>query len=86
MNKNSRNLQILKDIVGIDQFKIIAERLNGEHVVFNNHSCQGYVSKEEQNVAIMKDFYHGMSLEELADKYGLTISAVYKITERTLRK
>ena len=35
MNKNSRNLKILKDIVGIEQFKVIAERLNGEHIVFN---------------------------------------------------
>lgn len=82
MNKNAQNLQILKDIVGVEQFIVIAEQLNGEHIVFNNHSCQGFVSKEEQTAAIMKDFYHGMSWGELADKYGLTVSALYKITEK----
>lgn len=82
MNKNSQNLQILKNIVGTEQFMVIAEQLNGEHIVFNNHSCQGFVSKEEQNAAILKDFYHGLSLGELANKYGLTTHAVYKITEK----
>lgn len=82
MNKNAQNLQILKDIVGTEQFIVIAERLNGEHLTFNNHSCQGFISKDERNEAIMKDFYHGMSWGELADKYGLTVSALYKITEK----
>jgi len=82
LNKNARNLQILKNIVGVEQFRVIAEQLNGEHVVFNNHSCQGFISKEEQNSAIIKDFYHGLSLGELAEKYGLTTHAVYKITEK----
>lgn len=80
MNKNAQNLQILKDIVGVEQFIIIAEQLNGEHIAFNNHSCQGFVSKEEQNVAIKKDFYHGMSVNELAKKYDMTVSNIYKIT------
>ncbi len=82
MNKNAQNLQILKDIVGVEQFIVIAEQLNGEHIVFNNHSCQGFVSKEEQAAAIIKDFYKGMSWGELADKYGLTVSALYKIIEK----
>lgn len=80
MNKNAQNLQTLKNIVGDEQFIIIAEQLNGEYIVFNNHSCQGFVSKEEQNVAIKKDFYHGMSVNELAKKYDMTVSNIYKIT------
>ena len=82
VSKNAQNLQILKDIVGTEQFIVIAERLNGEHLTFNNHSCQGFISKDEQKAAIMKDYYHGMTWEELADKYGLTASALYKITEK----
>ncbi len=86
MNKNSRNLKILKDIVGIEQFKVIAERLNGEHIVFNNHSCQGFVSKEEREQAIRKDFFHGLSVWELAEKYGMAVSSIYKITEQVWNK
>lgn len=80
MNKNAMNLQVLKDIVGVEQFIAIAEQLNGEHIVFNNYTCQGFVSKEKQNAAIKKDFYHGMSVDELAKKYDMTVSNVYKIT------
>lgn len=79
MNKNSHNLQILKDIVGMEQFRLIAETLNGEHITFNNHSCQGFISKSEQNTAIKKDYYHGMSVNELSKKYDMTVSSIYKI-------
>ena len=81
MNKNTRNLQILRDKIGIEQFRVIAELLNQEHLTLGDYTRNGFVSKEEQRDAIMKDFYHGYSWDELMDKYGLTVSALYKITE-----
>ena len=81
MNRNTRNLQILRDKIGIDQFKDVAELLNQEHLTFGDFTRNGFVSKEEQRNAILKDFYHGYSWDELGDKYGLTVSALYKITE-----
>ena len=81
MSKNAQNLQILKDIVGVELFIVISERLNGEHIAFGNHNCQGFVSKNEQANAIRKEFIHGKSVVELAEKYEMTVSNVYKITE-----
>ena len=82
MNRNTRNLQILRDKIGIDQFRDVAELLNKEHLTFGDCTRNGFVSKEEQRDAILKDFYHGYSWDELMDKYGLTVSALYKITEK----
>lgn len=82
MNRNTKNLQILRDKIGIEQFRVIAELLNQEHLTFGDYTRNGFISKEEQRDAIMKDFYHGYSWEELQDKYGLTVSALYKITEK----
>ena len=33
---NAENLKVLKDIVGSEQFSVIIERLNGEHIYFSN--------------------------------------------------
>lgn len=76
---NAENLKVLKDIVGSEQFSVIIERLNGEHIYFSNYA--GYPSKEERNEAIKKDFYHGMSVPELAEKYNMSVHSIYKITE-----
>ena len=86
MNRNTRNLQILRDKIGIEQFRVIAELLNQEHLTFGDYTRNGFVSKEEQRDAIMKDFYHGYSWEQLQDKYGLTVSALYKVTEKKALK
>ena len=40
---NAENLKVLKDIVGSEQFSVIIERLNGEHIYFSNYA--GYPSK-----------------------------------------
>jgi Mor family transcriptional regulator len=76
---NTENLKTLKDIVGTEQFKIIIERLNGEHIYISNYG--GFHSKEERNAAIRNDFFHGMSVPELGEKYGMSICSIYKITE-----
>ena len=86
MNRNTRNLQILREKVGVEQFKAIAELLNKEHLTFGAYTVNGFTSKEEQRNAIMKDFYHGYSWDDLKNKYGLTMSALYKITQKRTQK
>lgn len=71
-----------KGKIGVEQFRVIAELLNQEHLTFGDYTRGGFISKEEQREAIMKDFYHGYSWDELERKYGLTPSALYKITEK----
>ena len=78
----ARNLQILREKIGVEQFRVIAELLNQEHLTFGDYTRGGFISKEEQRAAIMKDFYHGYSWNDLERKYGLTPSALYKITEK----
>ena len=80
MNKNSENLQTLKNIVGVELFRAIIERLPGETIYIAN--CNGFASKEERDKEIRKDFYHGLSIPELAEKYGLSSCSIYKITEQ----
>jgi Mor family transcriptional regulator len=76
---NTENLKILKDIVGTEQFRIIIERLNGEHIYISNYG--GFHSKEERNTSIKSDFFHGLSVPELAEKYNMSVHSIYKITE-----
>lgn len=80
MNKNSENLQIIKNIVGGELFRAIIEQLQGETIYVVNYN--GFASKEERDKEIRKDFYHGLSVPELADKYGLSSCSIYKITEQ----
>ncbi len=79
VNKNVENLQTLRDIVGSDQFNVILERLTGEHIYFNKRVVSP--SKDERDAAIKKDYYHGIDMPELVDKYGLKLSSIYKIVE-----
>lgn len=84
LNKNSANLQVLRDIVGIRLFKEIMKCLSGEHIHLSDWA--GYASKEERNAAIMEDFYAGVDYSELQDKYELSIHAIYKIAEHKPEK
>lgn len=79
MNKNVENLQKLKDIVGAELYNVINEQMPGEHIYFNKRS--EYPSRRERDAAIKDDFFGGVSITELADKYGLTITSIYKIVE-----
>lgn len=78
--KNVRNLQTLKGIVGEELFGVIVESLTGENIYFNKRMI--HPSKEERDAAIKKDYIYGMELSEIAEKYGLKISSLYKIIEQ----
>lgn len=78
---NTENLKTLKNIVGNELFSVIIERLKGEHIYFSNFS--GFATKEERDSEIRKDFYQGLSVPELAEKYKMKSWSIYKITEQT---
>ncbi|MBB5197391.1 COG3415 family protein [Anaerocolumna cellulosilytica] len=79
MNKNTENLKELRDIIGFEQFKVVTKLMPGKLLHISDWG--GFISKEERDAAIRKDLYHNMGIPEIANKYGLGIHAIYKITE-----
>lgn len=79
VNKNVELLVDLKDILGANLFKTFVERHPGEVLYLPKRG--EYASKEERDEAIKDDFFDGMSNVELADKYNLSITSIYKIVE-----
>jgi len=76
---NVELLEELRELVGVEQFKRISEHFKGEKIYFASYG--EYISKEERDAVIWKDFIHGMPIPDIADKYGLQSSTVYKIIE-----
>lgn len=76
---NTEKLVALRDLIGVEQFKVITERFKGEKIYFRDY-C-GFVSKEERDQAMWHDFIYGMSVGEISDKYGLQTTTVYKVLE-----
>lgn len=79
MNKNVELLKDLRDALGFEQFKNFVELHSGETIYLPTRG--EYISVDERNVAIKKDFFGGLSYRELANKYGLSIQTIYKIAE-----
>lgn len=79
MNKNTKNLKIIRKIVGDELFNTIIQRLSGETVYITDYN--GFSSKKERDAAIRNDFFRGMSYKVIAKKYGLHASTIYKIIE-----
>ena len=84
MNRNTENLKTIKNIVGDDLFHLIIRCLPGETVYFADYS--GYSSKSERDAAIKRDYYRGLSYQDITKKYGLHPSTVYRIVEKRLEK
>lgn len=73
-------LQIIRRIAGEEKFEKIAEELAGMTVYFpENYEWQ---NKMERNISLREDYYSGTyEIADLALKYGLSISRVYKILQ-----
>ena len=80
MNKNVGLLQDLRDTMGAERFRTFVERHPGEVIYLPSRG--EFVSTGERNAAIRKDFYHGMNVPELADKYGMSTASIYKLTRQ----
>lgn len=78
---SKKALDELKKLIGEEDYRKIADLLAGSTVYFpENHEWQ---DKQDRNVMLREDFYSGnYEISDLAQKYGLSISHVYKIIQK----
>lgn len=78
---NSREaLTVLRKIVGDELYQEVITELSGTMVYFpSNYEWR---DKEERNLRLREDYYSGKyEISDLALKYNISISRVYKILE-----
>lgn len=67
--------------MGKDKYMQIIQQLGGNTIYFPNDV--EWTSKDERNMELRNDFYSGRyEVSEIAMKYGLSVSTVYKIIQR----
>lgn len=76
-------LKKLKDIIGEEAYKQVLEQMAGATVYFPAlPSNVEWMDKEHRNISLREDFYSGKyEVGDLARKYDLSISRVYKIIQ-----
>lgn len=76
-------LKKLKDIIGEEAYKQVLEEMAGATVYFPAlPSNVEWMDKEQRNLSLREDFYSGKyEVGDLARKYDLSISRVYKIIQ-----
>lgn len=76
-------LKKLKSILGEETYKQVIEQMAGATVYFPAVTSNGeWIDKEERNIRLKEDFYSGKyEVGDLARKYDLSISRVYKIIQ-----
>lgn len=81
---NSKEALIkLKDIIGEEKYKQVLEQMAGTTVYFPTAPVNvEWMDKEQRNLSLREDFYSGKyEVGDLARKYDLSISRVYKIIQ-----
>lgn len=78
-NMNVKNLERLENIVGKSLFKEIIAEMPG--VSFRLPSKAEHYDIKKRNKQIIQEYYAGTEIDELAAKYGLSRSRIYKIIE-----
>lgn len=79
MSKNQENLEYLRSIVGDYNFDMICIAMSGQRLTFPQR--QDHINIEQRNRKIKLDYWSGMLPAEIAEKYDLSISQIYKIIE-----
>ena len=76
-------LKLLRDMLGEEIYKQVVKRMAGSTVYFPmNLTNADWVDKEQRNISLREDFYSGKyEVGDLARKYDLSISRVYKIIQ-----
>ncbi len=76
-------LKILRNIIGEEAYKQVLEEMAGVTVYFpTTVSNADWLDKEQRNLSLKEDFYSGKyEVGDLARKYDLSISRVYKIIQ-----
>ena len=78
---SKKALNELRRIIGGEDYRKVVDLLAGSTVYFpEDHEWQ---SKQDRNVMLREDFYSGdYEISDLAQKYNLSISHVYKIIQK----
>lgn len=79
MSRNQENLEYLRSIVGDYNFSMICIALAGKRLNFPQR--EDHINIESRNRNIKLDYWSGMTIDELVDKYKLSMSQIYKIVE-----
>lgn len=76
-------LKKLKSIIGENTYKQVLEQMAGSTVYFPTAlSNLEWTDKDKRNESLRADFYSGKyEIRDLAKKYDLSISRVYKIIQ-----
>lgn len=76
-------LKTLRNIIGEEAYKQVLEQMAGTTVYFPTlPSNAEWMDKEQRNISLKEDFYSGKyEVGDLARKYDLSISRVYKIIQ-----
>ena len=76
-------LKKLKDIIGEEAYSQVVEQMAGTTVYFPSSPVNVvWMDKEQRNIRLKEDFYSGKyEVGDLARKYDLSISRVYKIIQ-----
>ena len=76
-------LRRLKDIIGEEAYRQVLKEMAGTTVYFPAASSGAeWIDKEQRNMRLKEDFYSGKyEVGDLARKYELSISRVYKIIQ-----
>lgn len=76
-------LKKLKEIVGDETYRQIMEQMAGTTVYFPAMPSNAeWIDKDQRNISLKEDFYSGKyEVGDLARKYDLSISRVYKIIQ-----
>lgn len=78
---SKKALDIIREYAGDEAFCRISEELRGETVYFPSDYQWG--DKSFRNDSLREDFFSGeYEISDLAHKYNLSISSVYKIVQR----
>lgn len=78
---SKKALERLKNIIGESDYRKVINELAGSTVYFpENYEWQ---DKLDRNLLLREDFYSGnYEIADLAKKYNLSISRVYKIVQK----
>ena len=74
---NEQSNHILLQIIGPELYQRVQERLPGVRLTIPKRAATW--AKHERNAAINADYAGGMTVKELASKYDLRESSVYRI-------
>ena len=81
--KSKDALNLLREIVGEEYYQEILKQLSGVTVYFPSEF--EFMDKSVRNLSLREDYYTGnYEIADLAMKYNLSISRVYKILQNKI--